>query len=146
MMIIVVKALSSDFHFFVIHANFIMVGSRSNCIQSILVEILSLYRWFAIKDSYITYIRPDTYEVRFPLLVDRGFEVLTGLRNAGTYHGIKIRNLQRTLVVKCRTKKDCDEWTQHLSNLTERAKGFISATASRFNSYAPVREKQLAYW
>lgn len=99
-----------------------------------------------IKDSYITYIRPDTYEVRFPLLVDRGFEVLTGLRNAGTYHGIKIRNLQRTVVVKCRTKKDCDEWTQHLSNLTERAKGFINATASRFNSYAPVREKQLAYW
>ena len=91
-------------------------------------------------------MRSDSYEVRFPMLVDRGFEVLTGLRNVGTYNGIKIRNLQRTLFVKCRTKRNCDEWTQHLLNLTEQAKGFISATASRFNSFAPVREKQLAYW
>ncbi len=103
-------------------------------------------RWFVIKDSYITYVRSDTFEVRFPMLVDRGFEVLTGLRNVGTYNGIKIRNLQRTLFVKCRTKRDCDEWTQHLASLVEKAKGFISATASRFNSFAPVREKQLAYW
>ncbi len=103
-------------------------------------------RWFVIKDSYITYIRPDSNEVRFPMLVDRGFDVSTGLRNAGTYHGIKIKNLQRTLVVKCRTKRDCDEWMHHLSNLRQQAIGFLSATASRFNSFAPVREKQLAYW
>lgn len=80
------------------------------------------------------------------MLVDRGFHVLTGLRNAGTYHGIKIKNLQRTLFVKCRTKRDYDEWHQHLTLLTEQAKGFIDTTASRFNSYAPVRENQLAYW
>ncbi len=80
------------------------------------------------------------------MLVDRGFEVLTGLRNARTYHGIKIRNLQRTLFVKCRTKRDCEEWIQHLQNLTEQAKGFLSTAATRFNSFAPIREKQLAYW
>jgi len=80
------------------------------------------------------------------MLVDRAFEVLTGMRKVGTYHGIKIKNLQRTLFVKCRTKRDCEEWTQHLLHLTEQAKGFISATASRFNSYAPVRENQLAHW
>ncbi len=91
------------------------------------------YRWFVIKDTFITYIRPDTYEVRFPMLVDRGFQILTGMRKAGTYHGIKIKNLQRTLFVKCRTKRDCDEWTQHFINLTDKAKDFISATASRFN-------------
>jgi hypothetical protein len=34
----------------------------------------------------------------------------------------------------------------HLSNLRQQAIGFLSATASRFNSFAPVREKQLAYW
>jgi hypothetical protein len=104
------------------------------------------YRWFVIKDSYITYIRPDTYEVRFPMLVDRGFEILTGFSNVGTSHGIKIKNLQRTLFVKCRTKRDCEEWAQHLLHLTEQANDFISTTASRFNSFAPVREKQLAYW
>jgi hypothetical protein len=80
------------------------------------------------------------------MLVDRAFEVLTGMRKVGTYHGVKIKNLQRTLFVKCRTRRDCEEWTQHLLHLTEQAKGFISATASRFNSYAPVRENQLAHW
>ena len=80
------------------------------------------------------------------MLVDRGFEVKTGLRKVGTNHGIKIKNLQRQLVVKCRTKRECDELKHHLLNLIEQAKGFISASASRFNSYAPVREKQLAYW
>ncbi len=80
------------------------------------------------------------------MLVDRAFEVLTGMRKVGTYPGVKIKNLQRTLFVKCRTRRDCEEWTQHLLHLTEQAKGFISATASRFNSYAPVRENQLAHW
>ena len=56
-----------------------------------------------------------------------------------------IKNLQRTLVVKCRTTRNCEEWRQHLENLQEQAKGFLHATASRFNSFAPIREKQLAY-
>jgi len=107
---------------------------------------IDLFRWFIIKDSYITYMRPDTYEIRFPMLVDRGFEIATGFRHAGTHHGIKITNLQRTLVLKCRSSRDCDEWAQHLSNLKEQAKSFVSATASRFNSFAPVRRKQLAHW
>jgi hypothetical protein len=108
--------------------------------------LLYAYRWFVIKDTYITYIRLDTNEVRFPMLVDRGFEFSTGLISAGTPHGIKIQNLQRKLVVKCRTTRVCDEWTYHLSHLVEQAKAFVSTTASRFNSFAPVRENQLAYW
>ncbi|CAF1500960.1 unnamed protein product [Rotaria sp. Silwood1] len=103
-------------------------------------------KWFIIKDSYITYIRPNTHELRFPMLVDRGFHILTGIRHVRTYRGIKIKNLQRTLVIKCRTTRDSDEWTQHLAELIEQAKGFVDKTASRFNSYAPIREKQLAYW
>jgi hypothetical protein len=105
-----------------------------------------LNRWFVIKDSYVTYIRPDTFEVRFPMLIDRGFEITTGFRHVKTQHGIKITNLQRTLVLKCRNSRDCDEWTQHLLDLKEQAKSFVNATASRFNSFAPVRQKQLAYW
>ena len=108
--------------------------------------IICVSRWFVIKDSYITYIRPDTYEVRFPMLVDRGFEITTGFRHVKTQHGIKITNLQRTLVIKCRNTRDCEEWTQHLLDLKEQSKSFVNATASRFNSFAPVRHKQLAYW
>ncbi|CAF3414576.1 unnamed protein product [Rotaria sp. Silwood1] len=103
-------------------------------------------KWFVIKDSYMTYIRPDTFEIRFPMLVDRGFEIATGFRQAGTQHGIKITNLQRSLVLKCRNNRDAEEWTQHLYNLKEQSKSFFSATASRFNSFAPIREKQHAYW
>ncbi|CAF3487840.1 unnamed protein product [Rotaria socialis] len=103
-------------------------------------------KWFAIKDTYLTYLRTDTHELRFPMLVDRGFQISTGLRNAATYRGVRIENLQRTLVIKCRTTRDCDEWKQHLLDLIEKAKSFVNGTASRFNSYAPKREKQLAYW
>ncbi|CAF0891625.1 unnamed protein product [Adineta steineri] len=103
-------------------------------------------KWFIIKDSYITYMRPDTYEIRFPMLVDRAFDIETGFRNVRTQHGIKITNLQRSLVLKCRNKRDCDEWTQHLMNLKEQSKSFLSSHASRFNSFAPVRQKQLAHW
>ena len=99
-----------------------------------------------IKDTYVTYIRPEVTEIRFPILVDRGFEVVTGLRNVGTYNGIKIKNLQRTLVLKCRNARECEEWVLHLSNLLEQAKCFGPAKINRFNSFAPIREKQLAYW
>ncbi|CAF3798250.1 unnamed protein product, partial [Rotaria sordida] len=98
-------------------------------------------KWFIIKDSYIVDIRPDTHEVCFPILVDRSFQVSTGSNN-----DIKISNLQRTLVIKCRSTRDCNEWTQHLLNLIEQAKDFVSTRPSRFNSYAPIRENQLAYW
>ncbi|CAF3793314.1 unnamed protein product, partial [Rotaria sp. Silwood1] len=98
-------------------------------------------KWFIIKDSYIVDIRPDTHEVYFPMLVDRGFQVSTVNDN-----NIKISNLQRTLVIKCRTTYDCNEWTQDLLNLIEQANDFVSTKQSRFNSYASVRENQLAYW
>lgn len=91
-------------------------------------------------------MRPDTYEVRFPMLVDRAFNIATGFRHVRTAHGIKITNLQRSLVLKCRNRRDCDEWMQHLMNLKEQASAFVSSHASRFNSFAPVRRKQLAHW
>ncbi|CAF4842917.1 unnamed protein product, partial [Rotaria sp. Silwood1] len=103
-------------------------------------------KWFVIKDSYIVDIQLDTHEVCFPMLVDREFQVLTGIHNTDNDDSIKINNLQRKLAIKCSTAHDCDEWAQHLSNLTEQAKDFVSALRSRFNSYAPVRENQLAYW
>ncbi|CAF1442403.1 unnamed protein product, partial [Didymodactylos carnosus] len=56
--------------------------------------------WFIMKDTYLTYINPSTYEIRFPMLVDRAFEFETGLKHTGTQHGIKVTNLQRSLVVK----------------------------------------------
>ncbi|CAF5128757.1 unnamed protein product, partial [Rotaria sp. Silwood1] len=68
---------------------------------------------------------PDTYEVRFTMLVDRAFEILPGFQNTRTYNGIKIKNLQRILVIKYPNTRDSEEWTQHLLNLTNQAKDFI---------------------
>jgi len=99
-----------------------------------------------IKDSYLTYIQSDRNELRFPMLVDQGFMFSSGLRNTGIYNGIKIKNLQNKLVVKCRNKRDCHEWIQHLSKLVEQATSFRSPTANRFYSFAPIRQKQLAHW
>ncbi|CAF5145198.1 unnamed protein product, partial [Rotaria sp. Silwood1] len=82
-------------------------------------------KWFVIKDSYIVDIRPDTHEICFPMLVDRDFQVSTGLQNIASDDSIKISNSQRTLVINCRTARDCDEWTKNLSNLTEQAKDFV---------------------
>ncbi|CAF1232646.1 unnamed protein product, partial [Didymodactylos carnosus] len=104
------------------------------------------HKWFIIKDTFITYMRPDTYEIRFPMLVDRAFEVQTGFRHAGTHNGIKLTNLQRTLVVKCKNSRDRDEWEEQLQKLKDNSLSFCNTTASRFNSFAPVREKQLGYW
>ncbi|CAF3979330.1 unnamed protein product, partial [Rotaria sp. Silwood1] len=81
--------------------------------------------WFVIKHTYIKYMWPDTYEVRFTMLVDRAFEILPGFQNTRTYNGIKIKNLQRILVIKYRNTRDSEEWTQHLLNLTNQAKDFI---------------------
>ncbi|CAF5145955.1 unnamed protein product, partial [Rotaria sp. Silwood1] len=102
--------------------------------------------WFVIKDTYIVDIRPDTHEICFPMLVDRNFQVSTGLQNIASNDSIKVSNSQRTLVINCRTARDCDEWTKNLLNLTEQAKDFVNETRSRFDSYVPVRENQLAYW
>ncbi|CAF3832945.1 unnamed protein product [Rotaria sp. Silwood1] len=73
-------------------------------------------------------MRPDTYEVPFPMLLNRAFEILLGFRNTRTYNGIQIKNLQRILVIKCLNTCDSEEWTQHLLNLTNQAKDFISTT------------------
>ena len=88
----------------------------------------------------------ETNEIRFPMLVDKGFQITSGFRHAGTHHGIKVKNLQRSLVLKCRTKRDCEEWVQHLVNLKEQCKNDFNATSIRFNSFAPIRRKQYAQW
>ncbi|CAF1160558.1 unnamed protein product, partial [Didymodactylos carnosus] len=104
--------------------------------------------WFIMKDTYLTYINPSTYEIRFPMLVDRAFEFETGLKHTGTQHGIKVTNLQRSLVVKCKKKHEKEAWHQQLEILRERCtiNGFCGDKANQFNSFVPMRENQLGYW
>src|ERR1700722_14302626 len=103
-------------------------------------------RWFIIKDSYVVYIRPDTYEIRFPMLVDQGFSIEQGFRKTGTNNGIQIRNNQRAMTLKCDTERERDQWITHLIKMTEKC-DFTRDTNIRFpfNSYAPARQNQYAH-
>lgn len=88
----------------------------------------------------------DTNEIRFPILVDRNFNVTLGHRHIDTYYRIKIKNLQCQIVAKCQTIRDRDEWMQCFKPLIKQCYGFVGENANRFNSYAPIRENQLAHW
>ncbi|CAF3055231.1 unnamed protein product [Rotaria sp. Silwood2] len=100
--------------------------------------------WFVIKDSYKVDIRPDLHEICFPMLVDCDFQVSTGILNIGDDDDIKISNSLRILLIKCRIAHNGNEWTKHLSNLTEQLKDFVNKTRSRFDSYAPIRKKSIS--
>ncbi|CAF2863233.1 unnamed protein product [Rotaria sp. Silwood2] len=109
-------------------------------------SINALQPWLAIKDTYVVYMQPDTYEIRFPILLDCKFEVAHSRHHIDNYYRIKIKNLQCKIVVKCRTSHECEEWMQNFKMLIEQAYGFIDRHANRFNSYAPIRENQRAHW
>ncbi|CAF3006931.1 unnamed protein product [Rotaria sp. Silwood2] len=109
-------------------------------------SINALQPWLAIKDTYVVYMQPDTYEIRFPILLDCKFEVAHSRHHIDNYYRIKIKNLQCKIVVKCRTSHECEEWMQNFKILIEQAYGFIDRHANRFNSYAPIRENQRAHW
>ncbi|CAF3761639.1 unnamed protein product [Rotaria sp. Silwood1] len=103
-------------------------------------------RWLVIKDTYVVYMQPDTYEILFPILVDRKFEVTHSRHHIDNYYRIKIKNIQCKIVLKCRTSLECEEWMQNFKMLIEQPYGFIGRHANRFNSYAPIRENQRAHW
>ncbi|CAF3293392.1 unnamed protein product [Rotaria sp. Silwood2] len=109
-------------------------------------SINALQPWLAIKDTYVVYMQPDTYEIRFPILLDCKFEVAHSRHHIDNYYRIKIKNLQCKIVVKCRTSHECEEWMHNFKMLIEQAYGFIDRHANRFNSYAPIRENQRAHW
>ncbi|CAF5001839.1 unnamed protein product [Rotaria sp. Silwood1] len=117
---------------------------RASCFCD-LCKCYDTSKWFIIKDSYIVDIRPDIHEKCFPMLVDCDFQISSDIQNIGYDDDIKIINSQRILLIKCRTAHNCNEWAKHLSNLTQQAKDFASETRNRSDSYAPIRENQLAY-
>ncbi|CAF5138721.1 unnamed protein product, partial [Rotaria sp. Silwood1] len=85
------------------------------------------------------------HEICFPMLVDRDFQISFDIQNIGYDDDNKIINSQRILLIKCRTAHNCNEWTKHLSNLTEQVKDVVNKTRNQSDSYAPIRENQLAY-
>ncbi|CAF5048660.1 unnamed protein product, partial [Rotaria sp. Silwood1] len=95
--------------------------------------------WFIIKDIYMIDIRPDIHEICFPMVVDRDFQISFDIQNIGYDGDIKIINSQRILLIKCQTAHNCNEWTKHLSNLTEQVNDVVNKTRNQSDLYAPIR-------
>ncbi|CAF1543590.1 unnamed protein product [Didymodactylos carnosus] len=83
------------------------------------------------------------------MLVDQGFTIETGLKRTGTTHTIKITNLQRPLVLKCKSNTIKELWLKQLELLRDRCSiAGLSNTLARnqFDSFVPTRTGQLGYW
>ena len=71
------------------------------------------------------------------------FEIKKGF-NTGSIHGLKIKNSQRTLLVKCK-KEDLQAWYKSIKQVKNTcAKDFC--TTQPYESFAPIRENQICRW
>jgi phospholipase D1/2 len=111
------------------------------------IKIIHSKRWFVMKDTFVAYLNPkNNNTLGFVMLIDRGFKIKSGIK-AGAYHSIVIKNLQRTLVLKCRNNQQQKEWFEKLTYMmTESGKCFYNETLLTYGSYAPPRAGQLCRW
>lgn len=85
------------------------------CCESL--KMFHTKRWFVLKDTYIIYLnRQKNNLVGFPMLCDRVFQVKKGIK-AGAYHGIEIKNLQRSLILKCKSYQQQMEWYEKIMGM-----------------------------
>lgn len=110
-------------------------------------KIFHAKRWFVLKDTYIVYLNSDKNNmVGFAMLLDKAFECKAKIK-AGAYHAIEVKNLQRTLVLKCRNAQQQREWLDKLNYmLNTTGKFFYDPVYLVNSSFAPVRQKQLCKW
>ncbi|CAF1294151.1 unnamed protein product [Rotaria sordida] len=99
--------------------------------------------WFVIKDSYIVYIKLDSALIGFPMLVDHGFSVDRRFRKTKTNNGIRIKNLQRLMVIKYQNEYERDKWFDTLMEIKNKS---LLTQQHPFKSFAPQRQQQYAQW
>lgn len=81
------------------------------------------------------------------MLIDRQFRISSGFRKSGAMNGIKIKNEQRTMFLKCSNRRCYHDWYNSLVHLMHQAREFGRFAPERpFNSYAPPRKNQYAHW
>ncbi|XP_074859720.1 phospholipase D1 isoform X2 [Carettochelys insculpta] len=102
-------------------------------------------RWLVVKDSFLTYMKPDSGAISFVLLVDKEFSVKIGKKETETEYGLRIDNLSRSLILKCNSYRHARWWGQGIEEFIHKhGKNFL--TDHRFGSYAAVQENTLAKW
>lgn len=88
-------------------------------------------------------IEVDSGITAFPMLVDQHFTVDRSFEKTGTRYGIRVKNLQYLLIIKCLEEYERDQWFDCLMKIkTESA----FAQQHLFNSFAPKRKNPYAHW
>ncbi|CAF3547959.1 unnamed protein product [Rotaria socialis] len=100
-------------------------------------------KWFILKDSYLAYMNPNSALIGFPMLIDRAFSIEQGFRKTGTNNGIRIKNLQRSMIIKCEKEEERNEWFESFMKVKNKS---ILIEQHPFNSFAPKRQQQYAKW
>ncbi|KRZ21202.1 Phospholipase D1, partial [Trichinella pseudospiralis] len=74
------------------------------------------YRWVFLKDSYLAYVKPEGEDLRAVMLLDPGFHFKLEMHQKPR---LIVENLNRTLVLKSKTKENAIEWKDALVNAVE---------------------------
>lgn len=94
------------------------------------------------------YLVPDNNDAPgFVMLLDKMFECKMKIQ-AGAYHAIVIKNLQRSLVLKCKSNNQQKEWYEKITQMMQSPVGrrFHDAQYLLNDSFAPVRSSQMTRW
>jgi len=100
-------------------------------------------KWFILKDSYLVYLNPNSALIGFPMLIDKTFSLEKGFTKTGTNNGIRIKNLQRSMIIKFDKEDLRDFWFNSLVTIKNNS---ILAQQHSFDSFAPKRQQQYAQW
>lgn len=80
------------------------------------------------------------------MLVDRAFECKKTIK-ANAYHAIEVKNLERRLILKCKSSHQQNDWYEKiLLMLQNSGKVFNDSNLLRHGSFAPNRSDQLCKW
>ncbi|XP_062376770.1 phospholipase D1 isoform X1 [Sardina pilchardus] len=92
-------------------------------------------RWLVVKDSFLVYMKPDSGAISFVMLVDKEFSIKMDSKDTETKHGVRIDNLNRTLVLKCSSYRHARWWGQAIEDFVQKY-GSAFLTDQRFGSFA----------
>lgn len=102
-------------------------------------------RWLVVKDSFLLYMKPDSGAISFVMLVDKEFSIKMDSKDTETKHGVRIDNLNRTLVLKCTSYRHARWWGQAIEDFI-RKYGSAFLTDHRFGSFAQEQEDIMGKW
>ncbi|KRY35597.1 Phospholipase D1 [Trichinella spiralis] len=100
------------------------------------------YRWVFLKDSYLAYVKPEGEDLRAVMLLDPGFHFKLEMHQKPR---LIIENLNRTLVLKSKTKENAIEWKDALENAIE-VSGKQWLQNHDFGSSFPKRRNVYGRW